>query len=492
MFGRHDQDCESLKIIIMNYFIKPVTFLIFFLFFSCQNEDLTEESHSHLSKSEISFEQFKKETGLSTFETTIKINSHQLGFQYRNPDGSYELSDFILSTDLIKRVVVDERTTYTFQVHPVEESYTDRFFNLTMFYKEGWQSLLIELKPTDENLAQLRDGLTENFEGTMTRLYQSDLPLIGTQGCSTVFITYWHCTGTGQCAGGTCDQCELCVSSDSYTMCGSDPVQGNPVLYISAGPGGGGPGGGSSTTPVNEITIEPNINPSLQPDCNGSIDCINLENFRQFELGLTDEQRDILNFNESFRSSVFSYLSTSGFSDGSRNIVLQLIQLLIIHDGDFEFMETDNTNDFQVFDNFDNLNELFQAINTEIEDNSSGENGIVTQNQIVATRVIPLSALHDLAIEVVLNKVPTISIVQSSSTSYLSSTVVGNTWVQNSMTLTNLNATVDDVEITIIGYINIGVELDILKFGLKRRKKVTILVDKNTGKICCTRVENLD
>ena len=60
------------------------------------------------------------------------------------------------------------------------------------------------------------------------------------------------------------------------------------------------------------------------------------------------------------------------------------------------------------------------------------------------------------------------------------------------MTLTNLNATVDDVEITIIGYINIGVELDILKFGLKRRKKVTILVDKNTGKICCTRVENLD
>jgi hypothetical protein len=275
-------------------------------------------------------------------------------------------------------------------------------------------------------------------------------------------------------------------------MCGSDPVQGNPVLYISAGPGGGGPGGGSSTTPVNEITIEPNINPSLQPDCNGSIDCINLENFRQFELGLTDEQRDILNFNESFRSSVFSYLSTSGFSDGSRNIVLQLIQLLIIHDGDFEFMETDNTNDFQVFDNFDNLNELFQAINTEIEDNSSGENGIVTQNQIVATRVIPLSALHDLAIEVVLNKVPTISIVQSSSTSYLSSTVVGNTWVQNSMTLTNLNATVDDVEITIIGYINIGVELDILKFGLKRRKKVTILVDKNTGKICCTRVENLD
>ena len=339
MFGRHDQDCESLKIIIMNYFIKPVTFLIFFLFFSCQNEDLTEESHSHLSKSEISFEQFKKETGLSTFETTIKINSHQLGFQYRNPDGSYELSDFILSTDLIKRVVVDERTTYTFQVHPVEESYTDRFFNLTMFYKEGWQSLLIELKPTDENLAQLRDGLTENFEGTMTRLYQSDLPLIGTQGCSTVFITYWHCTGTGQCAGGTCDQCELCVSSDSYTMCGSDPVSGNPVLYISAGPGSGGGPGGSSTTPVNEITIEPNINPSLQPDCNGSIDCINNNNYRLFKDNLSTTQSSILNSNQELNSFFYNYLSANDFSSESIILALELINYSILNNNSSESIQ---------------------------------------------------------------------------------------------------------------------------------------------------------
>jgi hypothetical protein len=482
----------------MKYFLKSVMYVLFFLFFSCQNEDLIEEPHVHLSKSDISFNQFKRETGLTTFETTIKINQSQLGFQYRNPDGSYELSDFIISTDLIKRVVIDEKTTYTFQVHPVEESYSDRFFNLTLFYKEGWQSLLVELKPTDENLIQLRDGLTDKFEGTMTRLYQSDQPLIGAQGCTTVFITYWHCTGTGQCANGTCDQCELCVSSDSYTMCGSNPSQGNPVLYLSAGPSTGGPSGssgsGASTSTLNnEIVIDPNIiDIGFLTDCNGSIDCINLENFRQFKLGLTDEQREVLSLNSSFNNSVFGYLSTSQFSQESKNIVLQLIQLFIVNDGNFEFMETDNTNDFQVFDNFDDLNELFQAINTEIQDNSSGENGIVTQNQIVATRVIPLSALHDLAIEVVLNKVPTISIVQSGSTSYLSSTVVGNTWVQNSMTLTNLNATVDDVEITIIGYINIGVKLDLLEFGLKRRKIITILVDKNTGKICCTRVENLD
>ncbi len=363
--------------------------MMFLLFFSCQNEDLVEESHIHLSKTDISFDQFKTETGLTTFETTIKINQSQLGFQYRNPDGSYELSDFIISTDLIKKVVIDEKTTYTFQVQPVEESYSDRFFNLTMFYKEGWQSLLVELKPTDENLIQLRDGLTDKFEGTMTRLYQSDQPLIGAQGCTTVFITYWHCTGTGQCASGTCDQCELCVSSDSYTMCGSNPTPGNPVLYLSAGPSTGGPSGssgsGTSTSTINnEIVIDPNIiDIGFLTDCNGSIVCINLENFRQFKLGLTDEQREVLSLNSSFNNSVFGYLSDNQFTDESKSFANQLITTAVENFVTFDF-DQDNSesnslvfNDLTALQDFLYLNSLTPGVDEFVDEtNAQGRFGI--------------------------------------------------------------------------------------------------------------------
>ena len=218
-------------------------------------------TNANRKNNEISFEQFKKETGLYNFDTKIHVSVNQQPDQSlaRNADGSYELSDFNISTDVIKKVVINEKTTYTFQIQKINEVNEDRFFNLTMFYKEGWQSIIVELKPTNENLLQLNQGLTDKFKGTMTRLYKSDLNQNTMQGCTTVFITNWHCVGGGSCDGSMngCDWCSSCVDAESYTFCGSEPVEALPYcLDPGPIPSGGGSasiyGNGNPSTPSND------------------------------------------------------------------------------------------------------------------------------------------------------------------------------------------------------------------------------------------------
>src|SRR5882724_2764853 len=59
----------------------------------------------------------------------------------------------------------------------------------------------------------------------------------------TVCVTYNHCLGTGPCAGGTCDQCNLCVTIDCTTI---GPGGGGCTTIYCGGTGGGGTGGGGT------------------------------------------------------------------------------------------------------------------------------------------------------------------------------------------------------------------------------------------------------
>lgn len=252
---------------------KLIGVLVILLMTNCAKDEFFEQIKN---SNDISLEQFKRETGISNFSTSLKINNNQNSLEARNPDGTYELSDFIIDTEIIKKYVVDEKVTYTFKIIPVD-IVNDKIYNLTYFYKDGWQTIVLELKPTEENLSLLRQGLTTIFEGTATRLFQSDLPSPVAQWCVTINFTNSHCTGTGPCESGVCDQCELCVSSGSATICGPDEIS---VLYIDAGPStsGGGPGdgtGGNGNTgsPSNptdtEISIIPNLE-ELEIDIDGN------------------------------------------------------------------------------------------------------------------------------------------------------------------------------------------------------------------------------
>ena len=210
-----------------------------------------------------------------------------------------------------------------------------------MFYKKGWQTIIVELKPTKENLLLLKQGLKVKYDGTMTRLYQSDIPNVGLQSrsaqttCTTIFVEYWHCTGTGQCSTGTCDQCNLCVGYESYSMCGSGPVGPGPLYIDAGGSTGGGSGGGSSTQTNDEaIAIIPNLD-QLNPYVDGyiefnlDIDASSKSPFNIDRSGITDATPEGIKFNTVYdallESPKFQELFENLFGNSDRfNVIFQI------------------------------------------------------------------------------------------------------------------------------------------------------------------------
>ncbi|MBF0694655.1 MAG: hypothetical protein IR153_06320 [Flavobacterium sp.] len=212
--------------------------IIFLSLISCEHENFSSSSSVNNSNI-ISFEQFKSATGLSDFKTRISIPQREMALS-RNADGSYELIDFIIDTDFVKQTVVDEKTTYTFLVTPKIIT-TKNLYNLIVFYENGnWETSILELIPTDDNFEALKNQDTDNFEGSIRRIYSSRLPY---NDCEAVFVETKHCNLKGPCKNGTCDRCEVCVSYHAYMVCG-DVVTEQFDQYDNGSDGSHGGGGG--------------------------------------------------------------------------------------------------------------------------------------------------------------------------------------------------------------------------------------------------------
>lgn len=181
---------------------------------SCEVEKDVIEKSSNIkkSKSEISFSEFKRETGLSNFKTTIKIDNPNNAFA-RNADGSYELSDFDLDTDIIKRLELDDKITYSFRIYPKVITSPTSFYNLTMENKEGdWIQNVVELKPTLENFDNLLSGSTNDISGQASLIFTSnenDLTL--TNNCYSIGIIGNNCASS--------EISETCISKKYSTFC---------------------------------------------------------------------------------------------------------------------------------------------------------------------------------------------------------------------------------------------------------------------------------
>ncbi len=255
---------------------------------SCETEKVATHSGATVFKAEkISFEKFKRETGLTNFDTQINIRTDLNGFQSRTADGKYELTDFDIETEVIKTMEFQQKKTYSFQIHP-KDTISENFFNLIVYKKDNiWENLIIEMKPTPENLNQLQNGLTDNFMGQIRKLYDSGPPPVMTAGCTTITITFNHCQG----CEGPCDGCSMCVTTATFNSCdfgSTGPSSGGPGPSGPSGPSGpptggsSGPGTGSTgstwnggivvTTPgPDDIVIEPNLDPTSIYDFNSSV-----------------------------------------------------------------------------------------------------------------------------------------------------------------------------------------------------------------------------
>jgi hypothetical protein len=250
-----------------------VLFLTASLFWNCEAE--REFMHNNTkNNNEITFEQFKNETGLVNFKTKIKVNTTISNSLLRTTNGSYELSDFNISTDIIKKLEANNIKSYTFRIYPKESTLeTEKsIFNLTLVRINNiWKATIIEFKPTESNLERIRQGLTEKIEGKVAVLYDGTYEnnnfQVNTDGCVLVTITVITCVG---CTGSSdandpegCPQGICSIDTSSFFWCADLGDSGGGFFGIAPGDGvgtmpGGGIGNGDTdifydnTNPANE------------------------------------------------------------------------------------------------------------------------------------------------------------------------------------------------------------------------------------------------
>lgn len=206
---------------------------------------------------------------------------------------------------------------------------------------------------------------------------------------------------------------------------------------------------------------------------------------------------------------LINYLVSNHWSTDSRSFIMQMIFTLESDDYTQEQKDTisqlistcaENEVELQTntangnsinFESINDLNTYIQSLRTENIVEGPNNSSIINQNQVFATKTIELTPLINLAIEVVFNTTPSFSLESSGCKSFISNVIIGNSWVQNSMSITNQNLTATDAQITLVGYVLVGIKIKELDFGIKQRKKIKFSINRTTGYICCTVVENI-
>lgn len=161
-----------------------------------------------------------------------------------------------------------------------------------------------------------------------------------------------------------------------------------------------------------------------------------------------------------------------------------LIDIASENNVDFEYINTSSNNlNTTVLSTLADFNNHIISMQTLTQDNSYGSIGFDSQSRHVSTKTIAITSLNNLAIEVVTNPLPNFSLVPGDSTSFLSNTVIGNTWVQNSMNISNMNYSSTEAQVTLLGFINSGITWENFHIGIKVRRGIKFLINKNNGQI---------
>jgi hypothetical protein len=366
--------------------------------------------------------------------------------------------------------------------------------------------------PSKHNIKDLISGSSKQFKGKMRLLYQSHpsqkdknnyferSTVIGT-GYTTIFVQISNCTGTGQCASGTCDRCNLCVSYNSYRV----PITGEAIEALEESPtfSSEGGGGGSSNIDPSGYVIDPNLFDLSDP--RAYLILQKAEIAATFWADLLDEQEQwaianpekysvVLNYyldNTSPEGKAFSNFAIKFLNDNSEVTLDQFKNWFMGHDSFEVNINNLNSNQLTV-NNFSELEFVLNNLKFETNDLVESNELILIQNERWATKTIALNPpLVDLTIELVSSNIPTFTIDKGESKTFIPNIAIGNTWVQNSIVLINDNYTTYSAKIAISGYINVGIKLGDLEFGIKQRKLIEIFVDKKSGKIGAASVQNI-
>ena len=362
-----------------NLFKLFTLFILVALLVSCDAEKIaTHSGTSLLDSKKISLQQFLQETKIKNFDSSIHLENK---LQSRTADGRYELTDFEIDIDLINRIQYNQKTTYSFVASP-KDIIAENYFNLIYYKKNNvWEMKIIELKPNPDNLHQLQNGLTTEFEGQMRMVYET-VPTTMSQPCTSVTITVERCQG---CDQPPCDRCSICVSSRTYSFCNQN------IEFISAPPlapsgfsGGDGGGGGANADP-NEIVIDPNLD---NLDFNKII--LFLNNLRTTDLAAFN----YFNSHPEIKNQVFRYLGQNDFSEESTIFAKELIDSSRL----LEINSMEVWNDYDRFVNQMSITEkaIFenQMANRKLWYMVSAKKHLIKQMNYTLTQLIMVKVTH--------------------------------------------------------------------------------------------------
>jgi hypothetical protein len=321
----------------------------------------------------------------------------------------------------------------------------------------------------------------------------------------------WVLAYDGCAGGGGSDDSSSGGSGDSSTS-GSDSGSDSGTSTGNTGTSGSSnaPGGGSSST-GNTVITSPNsglspkqyqflkqLNPLSAGDTFGQLDETTQNHVLTYVNGLsanlainttahffnTTNMLWLINQSAATQVSIVDYLIQNNFSSSSTTFINNLINLAENNDS-VEIVPYASSNVMN-FQNTSEFNNYVQDLLTDNLTDNTSSSGLDLGSQFSTSKIVEVTNIHDVKFDLVINKSP-FSLAQCNS--YLYNTIPGNSWVQSTSAM---SSTATSATVTIVGYINVGVNLggNNGAIGIKFSKRIRLFVSTNNGAINGSWVQN--
>jgi hypothetical protein len=483
-----------------------ITLILLFttLFSSCE-KDLYEEA-IHSSKKikirEVTFDKLIKEEKFSSLLNSINDNNITSRSAFENQYG------FTISNENVKVIETDTITSYTLAIKRDGVIYNTFFENLVIqkdIYNTKkaaiYKYIPDDITPTGHNSFIFHGEIeksTINFSDSLQNITQN-LCYAQHLMCNESWSNPGT-VGTAHQATGFCQNIYFLFVESFLVICAPDnggfENSGGGGNISNDNPFGNGPTPGG--VGGQDDDDQPNIPQDYQiPDIITTpvLDNENFEDVKntiRFYQSLSPQQLQWVILepsNQNTFNQLINYQIANEWSSESRELALNLFQLAF--DNNLEFVSANNITNYT---EFTTISDLENFLNYQEISNTNSLSTVFQVDKKIISRTVNITPLHPLTVEIVITPSPNFSLDEDNSTSYLATNFLpGNSWTQTSMIVTNSNINNNtDAEITVSGYIYIGVKIGDYEIGTKRRKQIKIRLNKNTGIAYSSNVINLN
>jgi hypothetical protein len=479
--------------------------LALFMYINCSvKEDLIELNKSIIHR-KIKFDELKKDNIVMDDLSNYSKIMRQSNLKQKSTDS------LVVNFSSANYVETEEFISYTFNMPSSSVPLRNFLLKKQKNSTGGFHGYVLNYNLTQEELNSLNTLELTNLSNKVTSVK------IGSNFSPAMFGKSVYCPGiVGICYVGDPDghvaygsQCTVSAVQVEMFPCPEEGGGGTPSDPINPPPPNDNTGGSDN----NQVVIIPTFNdsdffdfdnqckanffisPSVTSDMRNWLNHYNNIFFKNKIYEMVEDQSSceenhtealaIWNFlynNQTVSSSIIDFV----LSGGDQNLAWNLVGLAV--ENNLEFNNNYEGNYYE----FSNINDLNSFINYgNIENTSNLPN--LTQNQILSTKDVKLSTFINLAIELMITPAPNFNLMTDQSTTFLMTYLPGNEWVQNSIFISNpsLPTNPNSAEITITGYINVGIKIGDYMSGIKIRKQIILRINKLTGVIYFSEVKTI-